>query len=399
MDDEVVPQETIKETTQTCAHCGAENPPGLLLCLECGRDPATGRDLFAPPPILVPDAPKESSLSVSHYDLAIRLPEPIQVPDPLPIPTMEDFAAPPPTPHPAPPPVYRAAPKPPRDMTPLLNPIPRRILVLFGLIGLAFVGLGMVGSFASLNLAGGICLGSVWLILVVGWLAIVLAKQGETYNRTTNVHRRLISTFGQRLFEVTPGAAKEQRIQQAVAEEIPPLTRAASELIYLTGTGDRNEQLTQLLLGTLSALVASGNLEIASQTYDVLTATPFKRNVETVKKTVLQPRALYVGAGYLEKLILERLNQSPAPNTRELASYVLHQAGADLIERISANIQELPPPEEGDEQAPDLDSQIAALQGFYQQLQALNPDLFEQLTQEVEEAVKTFARGADRRRP
>ena len=107
---------TVEERVEACAHCGAENPPGLLMCLECGREPASGRDLFASPEVPMPgEGPTPEQLSPSQelivtlpdpiqvpgpfipsQELNVTLPDRIQVPDPLPIPTVEDFAALPP---------------------------------------------------------------------------------------------------------------------------------------------------------------------------------------------------------------------------------------------------------------------------------------------------------------
>jgi hypothetical protein len=387
-------EETIKEQAKTCAHCGAENPPGLLLCLACGRDPATGRDLFAPPDIPPPDEPPAPLLTPPSSELAITLPDPIQVPDPLPIPTLEDFIAPPAQPHPVPPAVYRAPPKPPRDMAPLLSPLPRWAVGLLGLGVLTFLGLGAAGSLATLNLPGGICLGSVWLVTAIAWLGIVLARRGESRSQVTGARRRLVKALGQRLLEITPGPAREQRAQLP-GTPVPPLTQAASQLIYLSSTGDRTQQLTELLLGTLCALVAGDNLELATQTYDVLTASPLKRGIETVKKTVVTRRALYTGAGHLENLILKRLRQSPTTSVRELATDVLRQAGADLLDHIAAETAEAPSLQA--DEAPDLDTQLAALREFCDQFKALNPDLYEQITQEVEEVVQDFTRAARQR--
>lgn len=386
--------ESIEEKVETCAHCGAENPPGLLLCLACGREPSSGRDLFTPPDIPIPDQEVYLPLAAPSYDLSITIPDPIQVPDPLPVATLEEFIAPPPQPHPKPSVIHRDPPKPPRAMVPLLSPWPRWTIGLLGLAALMFLSLGAVGSFVTLNLPGGICLGSLGLTIAVVWLGIILAHRGESYNQTTGARRQLVKTLGQRLFEMTPGPAREQRAQLP-AIQIPPLTRAASELIYLSSAGDRPQQLAQLFLGTMCALVAGNNLELATQTYDVLTANLLRSRVETVKRTVVSRRALYVGAGYLENLIIEQLRRSPTTSIRDLAISVLRQAGADLTERISTQIAELPSSPEGE--ASDLDAQVAALYEFCDEFKALNPDLYQQLTQEVGEAIGSLTRTPRRR--
>jgi hypothetical protein len=270
------------------------------------------------------------------------------------------------------------------------------MMVVLGLGVLTFLGLGTAGSLVTLNLPGGLCLGSVWLVTAVVWLGLVLARRGESRSQITGARRRLVEALGQRLFEVTPGPAREQRAQMP-APQVSHLTQAASELITLSmrDTGDRTQQVTQLLLGTLCALVAGENLELATQTYDVLTASPLSRRVESVKKAVASRRALYAGAGYLERLIVQRLRQSPTTGVRELAADVLRQAGADLLDRILAEAPELPPSQGG--QAPDLDAQVAALHQFCDQLKALNPDLYQQLTQEIEEATQGFIHAARQR--
>jgi hypothetical protein len=148
-------------------------------------------------------------------------------------------------------------------------------------------------------------------------------------------------------------------------------------------------------LGTLCTLAADDNLELATQTYDVLTASPFKSSVETVKRTVVSRHILYVGAGYLEHLIFEHLRRSPKTSVRDLTRGVLHQAGTDLLDRIAAEIADTSSSEQ--EEAPDLEAQMAALREYCDQLKSLNPDLYEQLTQEVEETVRDFTRAARQR--
>lgn len=378
----------VKET-HTCAHCGAENPRGLLLCLTCGHEPTSGRDLFSLPEIPMPGEPFGKLASESYFHRGITMPDSIQVPDPLPIPTMEDFVAPPPQPNPKPTAVYRASPRLPREMAPLLRPLPQWIIGLMGLGILVLLGLATAGNLAALNLPGGVCLGSIWLVMAALWLPLMLARKGEAYSLTTGVRRRLVTSMGQRLFEITPSAVVEQRAQLPITK-VPSFTHAASELIYLNSSGDRSQQITDLLLGTLCALVADGNLELATRTYDVVTASPFKRSVEAFKKTAMTRRAVYIGPGYLEQLILEQLLKSPGLDARELATTILAQAGTDLLDRINASIAELPPAQEG--QAPDLDAQLAALRLFCDELKTLNPDLYEQLAKEVKEGVLSLTR-------
>ncbi len=389
-DDQV---KTPQEHVQICAHCGAENPPGLLLCLVCGREPVTGRDLFASPDIPTPAEPPVPELISLSADLVVTLPDPIQVPDPLPIPTLEEFIAPPEQPHPAPPPVYRAPPAQPRDMAPLLSPLPRWATGLLGLVILTFLGLGIYGSVVTLNLPNSICLGTLWLAIAVAWLGMMLARRGESRSRVTGARRRVVNALGQRVFEVTPQAAREQRARLPV-RHIPPFVQPASQLIYLSSRGDRTGQLTQVLLGTLCAMVAGDHIELVTQTYDVLTASPLRRHLETIKRTAVSRRALYVGAGYLEKLIFERLRQSPTVSARDLTYDILHQAGADLLDRIAVGVTGVPTSQEA---VPDLDAQVVALREFCDELKALNPDLHAQLAQEVEEAVQAFIRAARQR--
>jgi hypothetical protein len=395
MNNDMVEQvKAIEEHVEICANCGAENPPGLLLCLACGHNPTTGRDLFAPPDIPIPAGPPEPLIVLSSSELAITLPEPIQVPDPLPIPTQEDFVAPSHQPYPKPTLVYRASPPLPKDMVPLLRPLARWSIGLLGLAVLTLLGLGTIGSLVTLNLPGSICLGSLWLATAVGWLGIVSARRGDSRSQTTGARRRLIKTLGQRLFEITPGPAKEQRVQQPAIQG-SSFTYVGSELIYWSSTGEPSQQLMQLLLGTLCALVAGDNLELATQTYDVLTASPLKSSVDKVKRTVVSRHALYVGAGYLENLILEQLRRSPSVSVRDLTSNVLRQAGTDLLDRIAAEIADTSSSQQNE--APDLVAQVAALREYCDQLKSLNPDLYEQLTQEVEEAVRDFTRAATQR--
>lgn len=385
----VDPPKKIEERIQVCAHCGAPNPPGLLLCLACGRDPVSGRDLFAPPQIPTPP----SSLGLS-YNLTVTMPDPILVPDPLPVPTMEDFIAPPARAHPVPPPTFRAPPPNPREMAPLLSPLPRWTIGFIGLAALALLGMGTAGSLVALNLPGGICLGSLWLALAIVWLGIIFARRGESLSRTTGARRRLVTALGQRLFEITPGPARDQRAQRP-GGQIASLSQPASQLVYLASMGERSGQLTQVLLGTLCALAAGDHVDLATQTYDVLTASPLRRRFETVRRTVVSRRALYTGAGYLEKLILDHLRHTPTAGARELAAAVLRQAGADVLERIAAETGSVPPPGEGE--ASDLDAQVAALRAFCDELKALNPDLYAQLSQDVEETVHAFLRAARQR--
>jgi hypothetical protein len=395
MNDDVIERaKALEEHVEICANCGAENPPGLLMCLACGRNPATGRDLFTPPDIPVPDQPPEPLLTSSVSELTVTLPEPIQVPDPLPIPAQEDFVATSHQPHAKPPLVYRAPPPLPKDTAPLLSPLPRWSIGLLGLAVSVLLGLGTIGSLVTLNLPGSLCLGSLWLAITVVWLGIVLARRGDSRSQTTGAHRRLIKTLGQRLFEITPGPAKEQRVQPPTGQAAP-FTHPGSELIYWSSTGDRTQQLTQLLLGTLCTLAADDNLELATQTYDVLTASPLKSSVETVKRTVVSRHILYVGAGYLENLIFEHLRRSPKTSVRDLTRGVLHQAGTDLLDRIAAEIADTSSSQQ--DEAPDLEAQIAALREYCDQLQSLNPDLYQQLTQEVEETVRDFTRAATQR--
>jgi hypothetical protein len=68
----------------------------------------------------------------------------------------------------------------------------------------------------------------------------------------------------------------------------------------------------------------------------------------------------------------------------------LRQAGADLLDRVAADLGEAPPTQ--DVEAPDLDAQVAALREFCQEFEAFNPELYEHLSQEVEEAVRNFLR-------
>jgi hypothetical protein len=397
------------ERDETCAHCGAENPPGLLLCLECGRDPVSGRDLFAPPEVTMPGAlmapgqlssPQELTITlpdpiqvpgpfIPTQELTVTLPGPIQVPDPLPISTMEDFAALPLQPPLVPPPLYRAAPSEPKDLAPVLNPGPRWTVGLVGLILVSLLGMGALASLASLNLPGGVCLGSLWLLAAILWLGLVSLRGGESRSTATGARRRLIISLGQRLLEITPSATKEQLAQLPIVQ-VPPLSQPASHLIYLNSDGDRAGQLTQVLLGTMCALVAGDHIELAAQTYDVVTASPLRRSQETVNRTAVFRRTLYVGAGYLEKLILQQLRQTSTPSARDLTAAVLRQAGADLLDRIAADLGKAPATQ--DAEAPDLEAQVAALRAFCQELKAFNPELYEQLSGEVEEAVRGYLR-------
>ncbi|GAB4536363.1 MAG: hypothetical protein Kow0063_21790 [Anaerolineae bacterium] len=402
------PETKTLEKNVVCAHCGAENPPGLLMCLECGREPISGRDLFAPPeipgqwesssspelsislpdPIQVPDPlpiPMPEQLS-SYPELSISLPDPIQVPDPLPIPTLEDFAAPPPQPPPVAPPVYIAPPPEPRNLAPVLGSGLRWVLGLMGLPVVTFLGLGTAASLASLNLPGGMCLGSLALMAAVLWLGMVTAQGGESRSTASGARRRLVTALGQRLFEVTPGATKEQAARLPIIQ-VPPLSQPASHLIYLNSSGDRASQLTQVLLGTLCALVASDHIRLASQTYQVLTASPLGKKLETIRRVTVSSRTLYVGAGYLEKLILQQARRTDTASIRDLVAGVLRQAGADLLDQIADSSGQSPIAE-------DLNAQLAALGEFCQELMALNPELYEQLSQEVEEAVRRFSRAA-----
>jgi hypothetical protein len=399
-----------EEKIETCAHCGAENPPGLLLCLECERDPLSGRDLFAPPEVPMPgeipipdQLPPVPDLTVNMPDsiqvpdafipvydeLTVTLPDPILIPDPLPIPSLEDFAAPPTQPPLVPPPQYIAPPPEPKDLAPVLNPGPRWTVGLVGLVLVSLLGLAAVASFASLNLPGGVCLGSLWLVAAVLWLGLISLRRGESRSTATGARRRLVISLGRRLFEITPSATKEQLAQLPIVR-VPPLTQPASHLLYLNSSGDRTSQLIQVLLGTTCALVAGDHVELANQTYDVVTASPLRRNQEKVKRTAVTVRTLYVGVGYLEKVILQQLRRTSTPSVRDLAADVLRQAGADLLDRVAADVGQAPPLQ--DAEAPDLDAQVTALREFCQEFEALNPELYEQLSAEVEDAVRSFLR-------
>lgn len=386
-EDPVDQVKTSEEQVQVCANCGAENPPGLLLCLTCGHDPTTGRDLFASPEVPTPgELPPPNSVSPSS-ELTITLPDPIQVPDPLPIPSLEDFGTPPPQPPLVPPPMYRAPPPEPKQMPPLLSPAPRWTIGLLGLAVLAALGLGTVTSLATLNLPGGICLGSLWLVATILWMGIMSARRGESRSTATGARRRLVTSLGQRLFEIAPSATKEQLALLPV-REVPSLAQPASQLFYLKSSGDRSGQLMQVLLGTLCALIADDHIELATQSYDVRTDSPLRHSVDSITRTAVFRRTLYVGTGYLEKLVLQQLRQSTSPSAGDLAAGVLQQAGADLLDRIEADISQAAP-DQGQE-APDLDAQVAALREFCEELKTLNPELHEQLTQEVEAAIRDF---------
>jgi ribosomal protein L40E len=393
-EEAVEPRKDVKQQVEVCAHCGAENPPGLLLCLECGRSPSTGRDLFAAPDVPVPDQSPLPVQTFSASELTVNLPDPIEVPEPLPIPTLENFVAPPPQPHPTPPPVYRAPPSRPKKLVPLLGPLPRWIIIVLGLGVLTLVGLGIVGSIVTYNLPGGVCLGSVWLFLAIGWLAIVLARRGDSRNETTGAYRRLVTSFGRRLFEITPQQAREQRARLP-AKQAPAVLQPASQLLYLASGGDRMGQLAQVMLGTLCALVAGEQIELMTQTYDVLTASPLRESIRTIKRAAVTERTLYVGAGYLESLIMEQLRHSPTTSARDLATGVLHQAGEDLFNRIATQASQTSAPQS--DEATDLDAQVAALRDYCEEFRALNPDLYEQLSQEVEEATREFMSRARQR--
>jgi hypothetical protein len=281
-------------------------------------------------------------------------------------------------------------------MSPVLSRLPRWMVGLLGLGLLFFLGTGLAGSVATFNVPNTICLGSVWIGTAVVWLGIMLARRGESRSSVTGARRRLVKTLGQRLFEITPRAAKEQRAQLP-AVRVPPLVQPASQLLYLSGAGDRAGQLTQVLLGTLCALVAGDHLELATQTFDVLTAGPLRHKLETVTKTAVSRRALYIGAGHLEKLICQHLRQSPTTSIRDLTAGVLRQAGGDLLDLIFAQISETSStqtetPSPGAEDGPDLDTQVAALREYCDQFKALNPELYQQITQEVEEAIRNVLR-------
>jgi hypothetical protein len=282
-------------------------------------------------------------------------------------------------------------------MSPVLSPLPRWMVGLLGLGLLVFLGTGVVGSVATFNVPSTFCLGSVWLGTAVVWLGIMLARRGESRSSVTGARRRLVKALGQRLFEITPRAAKEQRAQLP-AVRVPPLVQPASQLLYLSGAGDRVGQLTEVLLGTLCALVAGDHMELATQTFDVLTAGPFRQKLETVTKTAVSRRALYIGAGYLEQLISQHLRRSPTASIRDLTAGVLRQAGGDLLDLISAQIGETSStqtetPSLGAEEVVDLDTQVAALREYCDQFKALNPELYEKVTHEVKEAVQDVLRG------
>jgi hypothetical protein len=391
----VEPPKDVAQRVEVCAHCGAENPPGLLLCLECGRSPSTGRDLFMAPDVLLPDQLPLPAPTFSASELTVRLPDPIEVPEPLPIPALENFVAPPPQPHPPPPPVYRAPPSRPKKLEPLLGPLPRWIIIVLGLGVLGVLSLGIIGSLVTFNLPISLCWGSVWLVVAIGWLAIVLARRGETRNETTGAYRRLVTSLGQRLFEITPRPAMEQRARLP-ARQAPSVLQPASQVLYLASSGDRVGQLVQMLLGTLCGMVAGEQIELMTQTYDILTASPLRERIKTIKRAAVTERSLYVGAGYLESLIMGQLRQAPVTSAHDLTMGVLHQAGEDLFNRIVAQAPSQTPASESD-QAVDLDAQVAALREYCEEFRALNPDLYEQLSQEVEEAAHQFMSGVRQR--
>jgi hypothetical protein len=100
-------------------------------------------------------------------------------------------------------------------------------------------------------------------------------------------------------------------------------------------------------------------------------------------------RSLYVGAGYLESLIMRQLRDSPTLSARDLTRSVLQQAGGDLLNRIADQASAPQSDEVG-----DLDAQVAVLREFCEEFRTLNPDLYEQLTQEVEAATHEFMTAA-----
>jgi hypothetical protein len=275
-------------------------------------------------------------------------------------------------------------------MPPLLSPAPRWTIGLLGWAVLAVLGLGTASSLATLNLPGGLCLGSLLLVGTILWMGIMSARRGESRSTATGARRRLVTSLGQRLFEIAPSATKEQLALLPV-REVPSLAQPASQLFYLNSTGERTGQLMQVLLGTLCALIADDHIQLATQSYDVLTDSPLRHSVDSITRTAVFRRTLYVGTGYLEKLVLQQLRQSTSPSAGDLAAGVLQQAGADLLDRIMADISQAAPAES--EEAPDLDAQMAALREFCEELKTLNPELHEQLTQEVEAAIRDFVTG------
>jgi hypothetical protein len=117
-----------------------------------------------------------------------------------------------------------------------------------------------------------------------------------------------------------------------------------------------------------------------------------RERVNTIKRAAVTERSLYVGAGYLESLIMQQLRHSPTISARDLAMGVLQQAGGDLFNLIAAQASTPQSDEAG-----DMDAQVAVLRDFCEEFRALNPDLYEQLRQEVEEATHEFTSGARQR--
>jgi hypothetical protein len=166
------------------------------------------------------------------------------------------------------------------------------------------------------------------------------------------------------------------------------MLQPASQVLYLASNGDRIGQLVQVLLDTLCAMVAGEQIGLMTQTYDVLTASPLRERIKTIKRAAVAEQSLYVGAGYLESLIMGQLRRAPVTGARDLTMRVLHQAGEDLFDLIATQASQTAPSES--DQTIDLDAQVAALREYCEEFRALNPDLYEQLSQEVEEAVHQF---------
>ena len=178
--------------------------------------------------------------------------------------------------------------------------------------------------------------------LFVGAKPVFAEIEEETYGLDPADVRRKITPKTRAIIPIHYGGCPclVNELKQIVEEHGLILIEDAAEAFGAAINGKKVGSFgdAAILSCTMCALVAGDHIELASQTYDMLTSSPLKHSQETVNRTAVFRRTLYVGAGYLEKLILQQLRQTTStPSGRDMAAGVLRQAGADLLDRIAAD--------------------------------------------------------------
>jgi hypothetical protein len=394
-----------------CVNCGHENPNKALICYWCGLDPNTGESPYQA--LNAPSFAYEAFVAVPE----IALPAPIEVPPPLPVPSVEvGMAAPealglempeiPPIEIAPPPdiadqgqftaihrrrarhrPVVHAARVGPVATRPVLPGWGRLLVFIVGL-GLLFVlGSALVAAVGAASFGGAFCLAGLLGLAVVLWVGALMARAGKRVVAATGAVYERLEVLGRSLREVAPGMVKELPVNLPAKMGVLDLPVTYSQLRALDSQKGQppSEQAVDLLTGAIASLVGRDDVILARRTYPVQTrgalARPASREVSV---PVLIRRRIYVGPEGLEEQIARILRTDRPMSVEELMQALVGTPGRQRAQQVLTWVERALA-----ESPPDLDAldspdaALAELEGYRKALRQADPELYRSLEEEI----------------